>query len=130
MEIIEETIALGIPFCHFRTLTHKNQYNLTFTKKDDLYEVHLVPLIVSCDKGRVLYDKDLRNFVCDKVFEFMQKNKCKLYFSINCIGKENERLVWKILRWIRFFKHQPQIQVFITEDTSSSIRFFEFYINY
>lgn len=45
MKIIEETTALGVPFCHFRTEVSRNQYNLTFTKteEDNVYEVHLIP---------------------------------------------------------------------------------------
>ena len=47
MEIIEETTALGVPFCHFRTELKRNQYNLTFTKteEENVYEVHLIPLV-------------------------------------------------------------------------------------
>ena len=36
MKIIEETTALGVPFCHFKTIIHSNHYNLTFTKGSTL----------------------------------------------------------------------------------------------
>lgn len=32
MEIIEETKALGVLFCHFRTELNRNQYKLNFHK--------------------------------------------------------------------------------------------------
>ena len=59
MEIIEETTALGVPFCHFRTEFKRNQYNLTFTKteEENVYEVHLIPLVIHYEKGKIVYDK-------------------------------------------------------------------------
>lgn len=66
MEIIEETTALGVPFCHFRTVYKRNQYNLTFTKaeEENVYEVHLIPLVIHYEKGKIVYDKTMRNFIC------------------------------------------------------------------
>ena len=42
MEIIEETTALGVPFCHFRTELKRNQYNLTFTKTEKKLSVTFI----------------------------------------------------------------------------------------
>lgn len=130
MQIIEETTALGVSFCHFKTIRFKNQYNLTFTKleRDDFYEVHLIPLVLSSEDGRSEYDRDLRKFVCDKIYQFMQEKECKIYFSINCIGISNEYLVWKFSRWIKCFHNPIKVTLNITEDLSKSIRFFEFEI--
>jgi|GEM_PF-2064861 len=131
MDIIEETTALGVPFCHFRTISNRNQYNLTYTKTatENQYEVHLIPLVIHQVNGKTIYDKDLRRFVCNKLLDFMAKNRCSLYFNINCIGLSNEYLVWKFLRWIRQYKSHVICEVKITEDNSNSIRFFEFYIS-
>lgn len=132
MEIIEETSALGVPFCHFRTGYNRNQYNLTFTRTDeiDLYEVHLIPLLIHYRKGKIVFDKDLRAFICDKVLEFMTKCQCDVYFSINCIGLNNEFLVWKFLRWIKSSSYPSQkINVKIIENTLNSIRLFEFRVS-
>ena len=131
MDIIEETTALGVPFCHFRTIVKRNQYNLTYTKTEtaNQYEVHLIPLVIHQVNGKTIYDKDLRCFVCDKLLDFMVNNECSLYFNINCIGLSNEYLVWKFLRWLRLYKEKINCEVKITEDNSNSIRFFEFFIN-
>ncbi len=131
MDIIEETVALGVPFCHFRTLSQRNQYNLTYTKteKENVFEVHLIPLVIHEVGGKIVYDKDLRNFICNKVFQFMHANSCELYFNINCVGLSNEYLVWKFLRWLKYFNKHIKAEIKITEDTSNSIRFFEFKIS-
>lgn len=86
MEIIEETTALGVPFCHFRTELKRNQYNLTFTKteEENVYEVHLIPLVIHYEKGKIVYDKTMRDFICRKVLDFMSNHKCNIYFNINC----------------------------------------------
>jgi hypothetical protein len=131
MEIIEETTALGVPFCHFRTSYKRNQYNLTFTKteEENVYEVHLIPLVIHYEKGKIVYDKAMRIFVCEKVIEFMLKNKCDIYFNINCIGLGNEFLVWKFLRWMKSSNYPTEkFDVKVTENTSDSIRLFEFKI--
>lgn len=132
MEIIEETTALGVPFCHFRTIQQRNQYNLTFTNTDEpnVYEVHLIPLHINYVNNKIVYDQTIRNFICNKVLDFMVKNKCDIYFNINCIGLNNEFLVWKFLRWIKS-SHYPsnKISVKVVENTSNSIRLFEFKIS-
>lgn len=131
MEIIEETTALGVPFCHFRTDKHKNQYNLTFTKTEesDVHEVHLIPLCINYKNGKIVFDKTMRDFICGKVIEFMTKNQTDVYFNINCIGLNNEFLVWKFLRWIKSSGHPHQkINIKITTNISNSIRLFEFKI--
>ncbi len=130
MDIIEETVALGVSFCHFKTLTRRNQYNLTYTKTGNIneYEVHLIPLHINYRKGKIVYDMAMRNFICQKVYDFMLKNNCQIYFNINCIGLNNEFLVWKFIRWLKFNTLGVKAEVKITEDTSDSIRFFEFFI--
>ena len=131
MEIIEETVALGVPFCHFKTELHKNQYNLTFTKVEgkNMYEVHLIPLVINYVNEKIIFDKNMRKFICDKVLDFMHKNKCDIYFNINCIGLNNEFLVWKFIRWIQCSNHpKNKIEVTVTEKNTASIRLFEFFI--
>lgn len=130
MEIIEETTALGVPFCHFRTISQRNQYNLTYTKTDkpNVFEVHLIPLLIHDANGRISYDKDLREFICNKIFKFKQDHNCELYFNINCVGLSNEFLVWKFLRWLKYFNKKIVAEIKITEDIPNSIRFFEFNI--
>lgn len=132
MEIIEETTALGVPFCHFRTVQQRNQYNLTFTKTDDpnIYEVHLIPLHINYVKNKIVFDKAIRDFICKKVLDFMSKNQSDVYFNINCIGLNNEFLVWKFLRWIKSSNYPSnKISVKVVENTSNSIRLFEFKIS-
>lgn len=132
MEIIEETIALGVPFCHFRTVQQRNQYNLTFTKTEepDVYEVHLIPLHINYKNHKIVFDKTMRDFICKKVLAFMSKNQSDIYFNINCIGLNNEFLVWKFLRWIQSSGYPSQkISVKVVENTSNSIRLFEFKIS-
>lgn len=131
MEIIEETTALGVPFCHFRTNEKRNQYNLTFTKTEELneYEIHLIPLIINYTKDKILFDKNMRSFLCSKITDFMNKHECDIYFSINCIGLGNEYLVWKFLRWIKISNYPPnKIEIKVTENPLDAIRFFEFRI--
>ena len=131
MEIIEETTALGVPFCHFRTEFKRNQYNLTFTKteEENVYEVHLIPLVIHYEKGKIVYDKTMRDFICKKVLEFMGKHNCSVYFNINCIGLSNEFLVWKFLRWMKFSGYPSEkFNVKVTENNVDSIRLFEFRI--
>jgi hypothetical protein len=131
MEIIEETTALGVPFCHFRTELKRNQYNLTFTKTEEasVYEVHLIPLLIHYENGKIVYDKTMRDFICKKVLEFMSNHKCDIYFNINCIGLSNEFLVWKFLRWIKYSGHPfEKFNVKVTENNINSIRLFEFRI--
>ena len=128
MDIIEETTALGVHFCHFRTLQSRNQYNLTYTKTDEinLYEIHLTPLVILDLNNKIIYDRDLRAFICNKVYQFMTENNFNVYFNINCIGLGNEFLVWKFLRWLRTFSNKINVEILITEDSLNSIRFFEF----
>lgn len=131
MEIIEETTAFSVYFCHFKTKFKLNQYNLTFTKTDtlNLFEVHLVPLIIMSADGKIAFDRDMRNFVCGKVLDFMSTNKCDVYFNVNCIGLSNEFLVWKFLRWMKSSNYPSnKFDVKITENTINSIRLFEFTI--
>lgn len=130
MDIIEETVALGVPFCHFKTNVNRNQYNLTYTKTErpNEYEVHLIPLNIMHPTGKILFDKEMRNFICNKVHQFMLKNNCEIYFNVNCIGLNNEFLVWKFLRWLRCSTLTATTEVKITEDNTHSIRLFEFFI--
>ncbi len=131
MEIIEETKALGVLFCHFRTELNRNQYNLTFTKTEDenVYEVHLIPLVIHYQNGKIVFDKFMRDFICGKISEFIYKHKCNIYFNINCIGLSNEFLVWKFLRWIKSSEYPSEkINVKVTENNIDSIRLFEFSI--
>jgi hypothetical protein len=130
MQIIEETTALGVPFCHFKTITHSNQYNITFTKggSRNQYEVHLIPLNIKRSDNKVLFDKDLRTFVCDKIYDFINKNNCEVYFSLNCVGLGNEYLLWKFIRWIDSYKVKVTIKSKVTISKDNTIRFFEFHI--
>jgi hypothetical protein len=131
MITIEETTALGVTFCHFKTIRHSNIYNLTFTKGEskNQYEVHLVPVIIKRRDNRVLFDKDLRTFICGKIFDFMNKHNCEMYFSLNCVGLGNEYLLWKFIRWIKSFNHKVKIKTKVTVSKDKTIRFFEFFIN-
>lgn len=132
MEIIEETSALGVYFCHFRTEYNRNQYNLTFTKTEEsnVYEVHLIPLLINDEKGKIAFDKSIRSFICGKVLDFMAKNNCNIYFNINCIGLNNEFLVWKFMRWIKTSNYpSAKINVTVIENTQNSIRLFEFNVS-
>lgn len=131
MQIIEETTALGVPFCHFKTIIHSNQYNITFTKgaAKNQYEVHLIPLNIKRKDNKVLFDKDLRTFVCEKIHAFIKKNNCQIYFSLNCVGLGNEYLLWKFIRWIKSYNHNLPIKSNVTINDDNTIRFFEFFIN-
>ena len=131
MKIIEETTALGVQFCYFKTIKHSNKYNLTFTKGEnkDQYEVHLIPLHIKRLDNKVLFDKDLRLFVCNKIYDFMLKNDCEIYFSLNSVGLGNEYLLWKFIRWIQSFHKKINVKSKVTISKDKTIRFFEFYIN-
>ena len=110
----------------------RNQYNLTFTKTDeiDVYEVHLIPLLIHYRQGKIVFDKDMRVFICNKVLDFMTKYQCDIYFNINCIGLNNEFLVWKFHPWIKSSSYPSQkINVKIIENTLNSIRLFEFRVS-
>ena len=131
MKIVEETTALGVPFCHFKTTIHRNQYNLTFTKtnKKNTYEVHLIPLLILRNDGKVMFDNEIRKFVCDKIYDFMTQKRCSVYFNINCIGLGNEYLLWKFSRWIKYYDKKVNINSTVTQDYKNSIRFFEFTVS-
>ena len=131
MHIIEETTALGVPFCHFKTTLHSNQYNITFTKGENKnqYEVHLIPLHIKRSDNKVLFDRHLRSFVCNKIYDFIHQNNCEVYFSLNCVGLGNEYLLWKFIRWIDCYDKKVSIRSKVTESKDGSIRFFEFFLN-
>ena len=131
MKIIEETTALGVHFCHFKTIIHSNHYNLTFTKGDtkNQYEVHLIPLHIKRKDNKIMFDKDLRNFVCGKIYNFIKEKNCQIYFSLNCVGLGNEYLLWKFIRWINCYKNKISIKSKVTESKDGTIRFFEFFID-
>jgi hypothetical protein len=131
MNVIEEGKVFNVSFCHFKTILHKNQYNLTFTKidKKNTYEVSLVPIAITHKKDKINFDKDLRLFVCNKIYHFMNEHNLNVYFNINSIGLENEFLLWKFVRWINAYPKVFKVDVEVNEKKDEAIRFFEFYIS-
>ena len=132
MQIIEEKeVYDGLFLCHFKTEIHSNQYNLTFTKveENNTFTLHLIPIFYNRIDNKLLFDKDLRIFVCNTIYNFAKKNKCYVHFSLNITTIQDESLLYKFIRWINCFNKNFNVKSKVTISDDNNIRFFEFYLN-